>query len=240
MSRISTSNLLAAIGVATLIAAPMALAQDYDTDDSDARMCRNGLFAADPPFQLARIVGEGRAYLLEDVAPCPEEGACRKSAYLLPGDQVIVSKLRAGHACAYYPNDSGGSAGYVPLPRLQALPVDTTPPVSAWLGQWSDYGNPDLSITQRDGSIHVEGLAFWPGPDGSVRHPFPNTGELDGPIAIHGNRARYDDGFCTVDFTLLDGVLLAHDNFRCGGMNVRFTSVYARSDGPPAELQSED
>ena len=210
------------------MAAPLALAQGFDAEEQDARMCRNGLPASDPPFQLARIAGDGRAYLLEDTDKCPEEGECRQESYLVPGDQVVVTKLRMGHACVHYPNASGNAAGYVPLDRIALQEHDTDPPPEAWLGTWSDSGNPHVAIAMEGGGLTIAGTSYWPGPNGSRRYPYPNIGDIDGPLTILGNRARYDDGHCRVDFTLVGQFLMAHDNFRCGGLNVRFDGLYRR------------
>src|SRR5687768_17736584 len=123
-----------ALALAAFALPASALAQDLG--DLDARMCRNGAFARDASFQMAEIVGEGRAYFLADTDGCPEAGSCREAAepYVVTGDRVVVSKLRLGHACAFFPNEGGGSAGYVPLDRLRTIPTDTTPAEREWLG----------------------------------------------------------------------------------------------------------
>lgn len=219
---------LALAALAALALPVMASAQD--ADGLDARMCRNGLFAAYGPFQLARVTGEGRAYFLQDMGGCPEAGDCRtaRQPFVLPGDTVVISRLRMGHACAFFPNDVGGTAGYLPIDRLEVVSTDTTPIPLDWRGRWSDHDNPSLTITYNGRGGHVSGMAFWHGLPTSDGYPVIHDGEIDGPLTIVGRHARYDDGYCIVDFTLLDEYLVSNDNGRCGGANVRFISVFTK------------
>ncbi len=213
-------------------AIPVAVSAQ-DGRDLDAVMCRNGLFATAPAFQLAQVAGEGRAYFLADMDGCPEADECRlpQEPYVLPGDKVVVSKLRMDHACAYFPNAVGGTAGYLPLDRLQLIASDTVPPEARWLGRWSNHGNPELRIERREGRLHLSGLALWHGGLNTLGHPVVHDGEIDGPLTLLGNRGRYDDGLCILDLTLLDQILIVSDNSRCGGLNVRFVDVLERQTG---------
>ena len=228
-SPISTSSLLAA-ALVVLAGGPGAAAHDTDAEDADARLCRNGLFVASPRFSLAEIVGEDRAYLEKDEGSCPEEGDCARKSYLVAGDHVVVGKLRQGHACVFFAGEHADTAGYLPLDRLQAVAIDTAPMHSAWQGRWSAHGNPDVEIVLRDGTLHISGLATWPGPQPSEEFPSIQTGELDGPLAVHGNRGHYDDGWCRADLALLGEFLVISDNMRCGGVNVTFSSILRRTD----------
>lgn len=219
--------LLAALATFALPAAASA----QDADELDARICRNGLFAAYGPFQLARISGAGRAHFLHDMDGCPEAQSCRNlgQPYVVPGDTVIVSRLRTGHACAFYPGAGAGTAGYLPLERLQFIPADRPPGDSGWMDAWSGPET-DITISQTRAGPHVAGMAFWYGAPNSDGFHVVHDGEINGPLTIFGNHARYDDGFCIVDFTLLDDYLLTNDNGRCGGANVRFVNVYKREE----------
>lgn len=213
------------LGTAALPGAAIA----HDHEAFDDRTCRNGGFAGHESFQVAVIRGEGPAFLLGDEDACPEAEECQQAGnpYVLPDQTVIVSRVRMDHACVFYPNDVGGSAGYLPLARLRLRESNTMPPRTAWLGEWGE-GNPQLVIERRGNGLHVTGEAFWPGRPGEHDYPTTNLGQLDGRLTILGNRARYDDGNCIVDFTLLQTFLIASDNFRCGGNNVRFRDVLTR------------
>ncbi|MEL1252056.1 hypothetical protein [Aurantiacibacter gilvus] len=220
---------LTALAALAALALP-AIASAQDTGELDARMCRNGLFAAYGPFQLARISGEGRAYFLHDRDGCPEAADCRSlgQPYVVAGDTVIVSRLRMGHACAFFPNAVGGTAGYLPLERLEFIETGAPTGDNGWFGSWSGVGSSDIAIGMSREGPRVAGTAFWQGLPTADGHAVIHDGEINGPITFFGNRARFDEGLCIVDFTLLGDYLLASDNGRCGGMNVRFIGVYLR------------
>jgi hypothetical protein len=60
---------------------------------------------------------------------------------------------------------------------------------------------------------------------------FVHTGEFAGEAASVGNHLHFMEGSadsCTVDLTLYGEFILAVDNDRCGGMNVRFSGTWKR------------
>lgn len=223
-----TVRLLLAALAATVLP---TLASAQDASELDQRMCRNGLFAAYGPFQLARVAGEQRAYFLEDMNGCPESADCRlaRQPFVVPGDVVLVSRLWIDYACAYYPGENGGTAGYLPLEQLEIIPTATPASDIDWIDAWTGPDS-DLIIYMSRAGLRVGGTAFWYGLPTSDGYPVVHDGELDGPLTVFGNRARYDDGFCEVDFTLLDDYLITDDNGSCGGVNVRFVKVYTREE----------
>lgn len=227
MWRTSTSRpALLALAAAALALPAAAMARDFDD-----LTCRNGLFADEPPFQLARVSGQNRAFFLGDLNGCPEASECQlpRQPFVVPGDVVLVSKLLPGHACAYYPNNAGGTAGYLPLGQLEFIEVPTAPGDDGWIGSWTDRASADFTIGLSREGPRVDGNAVWLGavlPSGDrVIH----DGQISGALTIFGNRAHYDDGYCEVDFTLLGDFLIAGDNRGCGGVNVTFSSVYTRA-----------
>ncbi|WP_295531224.1 hypothetical protein [Novosphingobium sp. Chol11] len=204
-------------------AAATAAAQDDGT-------CRNGLFPAqNPEFGRSKVQGTGRAYFHYDMDGCPRLSASCRRGYVVPGDTVVTGRTIGAFICAYFPSKGGGTAGWVEASRLRALPVNARPPLAAWLGRWSDEGNPALRITQtKSGVLQIAGDAFWPGPVRQKDWPsgWPHLGQIGGELKLRGNRAHYDDGTCTVDLVALGDVLIGLDNESCGGMNVRFNGVY--------------
>ncbi|MCB2047307.1 MAG: hypothetical protein KDE32_03670 [Novosphingobium sp.] len=196
-------------------------------------MCRNGLFPSQPPFALATINRtDGRAVFQDDNDGCPWQGkTCATKAYVVPGDTVIINRVRNGYACAFYPSKGGGTAGWLATRQINLTPVDTRPSPDRWLGTWSSEGNPRVTITQNLGTLYAKGEAYWPGPQGTHDYPSIHVGEIDGPVEISGHTGVYgeDDNLCEVRFTLLGDYLLASDNSNCGGANVSFSAVYQRA-----------
>ena len=215
-----------------LIALPLLAFSATTAWAQDDTLCRNGLFPSEPPFALAEIAGETRAYFHDDMNGCPWRGEnCKTGSYVIPGDTVIINRLRGGYACAFYPSERGGTAGWIPTRRLGLLPVETNSPLSAWLGEWSSEGNPTIRFRKRLGRLHIEGEAYWPSPDPEPDSPYPSphVGAIDGRVTLLGNRGHYgDEDLCEVHFTLLGDLLVAGDNRQCGGMNVSFSAVYQR------------
>lgn len=196
--------------------------------------CRNGLFTVqNRNFGLSAISGSGRAYLIDSLEGCRSRDTfCEmmNRRYVIPGDKVITGEQRAGMVCVYFINSRGGDAGWVQTSRLRPISFDITPSRHVWLGRWSDGGNPAIEITSRRNRLDISGVSYWPGPDRQRDWPsgWPHSGSIDGNLNVSRNRAHYWDGSCRVDFILLNDIIVAFDNDRCGGMNVHFSGIYVK------------
>ena len=82
-----------------------------------------------------------------------------------------------------------------------------------------------MRITGQRAALAITGEAFWPGPDPVEGVPV-HSGNIEGKLTLRGNQAQYKGDECKIGFTLLGDVLVAGDNERCGGANVRFNGVY--------------
>jgi hypothetical protein len=197
----------------------------------DDGFCRNGTF----PIQnlsLARgvIAGADRAYFYADMEGCPAAASkCRSKAYLVSGDRLVTGRTRGSFTCVYYPGKGGGTAGWISSTRIRSLPTEANPPPSAWIGRWSDNGNPILRISQAGRLLKVSGQAAWPSfnPPEDRFPGGPNVGEINEIARPSDNRVYARE--CLITLTLLGELLVAADpKMRCGGMNVSFTGVYQR------------
>jgi len=213
----------------------------------EAPNCRNGIFVEDGvTYGLAKVTGSDKLSFIEDAfycdkdkqkGPCPvcpsDDAACKSKSYVLPGDVVIAGRSFKGYRCILYRNDKNvaGSAGYVPEGRLEALPVAQVAQKD-WLGAWR-MGDDAITLHARGDKLSARGEAYWPSANPSLkeRPGGPNMGEMSGLAAPKGNQVSFvdDEDECHVNLTLLPPFLLAHDNERCGGMNVRFDGVYLRA-----------
>jgi hypothetical protein len=197
-------------------------------------------------YGLARVTGADMLYFVEDAFycdkdkrkdPCPvcpsDAAACRAKSYVVPGDLVITARSFKGYRCVLYRNESNvaGSAGYVPESRLEVLPAAEVTQRD-WLGAWR-MGDDSITLSPKGDKLSARGEAYWPSANPSLkeRPGGPNTGEMSGVAAPKGNQVVFvdDEDECHVSLTLLPPFLLAHDNERCGGMNVRFDGVYSRA-----------
>jgi hypothetical protein len=214
---------------------------------ADAPDCRNGIFVEEGvTYGLAKVTGADRLFFIEDTFYCDKDkqkgacpvcpsdnAACLSKSYVLPGDLVITARSFNGYRCILYRNEKNfaGSAGYVPEGRLEALPA-AQPTQKDWLGAWR-MGDDSITLRAKGDKLSASGEAYWPSANPSPKEVpgGPHTGQMSGVAAPKGNQAAFSDAEdeCHVSLTLLPPFLLAHDNDRCGGMNVRFDGVYLRA-----------
>ena len=178
---------------------------------------------ANTAFQKGVASGEKgeRAYFHNGGDGCPSE-ACRRKAYVIAGDTVLVGGTSTDWACAAFVGPKGAVTGWIAKRQLALNPTNPNPSLAAWGGEWKS-GRNSLSVqAQSGGSISVDGLALWG--DG----PAPHTCEVQGAATPAGNHATVKDGPCQVTLALADDWLIASDNNQCGGFNVTFSGVYRR------------
>jgi hypothetical protein len=211
---------------------------------AEAPNCRNGVFVEEGvTYGLAKVTGADKLFFIEDAyycdkdkqrAPCPvcpsDDAACLAKSYVLPGDVVITARTFNGFRCILYRNETNaaGSAGYVPEGRLEALPAAGVTQKD-WLGQWR-MGDDSITLRARGAKLSASGEAYWPSANPSLkeRPGGPNTGQMSGVAEPKGNQVTFADeeDECHVSLTLLPPFLLARDDNRCGGMNVRVDGLY--------------
>ena len=190
--------------------------------------CRNGVFPDDSDnFRVARVAGARgeRAYFHKDAPDdCPQPRAkCRDKVYLVPGDEVIVSRTYGGWACSWYQPRSGpGKVGWLAAERLDIRETDARPPLALWAGEWEFYEN-FLKVRAEAGTLGVEGQAYWHGLGDNV-----HVGEIAGRVAPEGNALTLEEDTCRVTLRLVGPYLVVNDNGQCGGVNVTFDGVYRR------------
>jgi hypothetical protein len=211
----------------TLLAATAAHGQAPDMS------CSNGGFPAEKAIGLAKVIGADRLVFLKDSDGCPSEAAsCRQRAYVVGGDELLTGRGAGAYVCAFFPSRGGGSAGWVRRARLAPLPVDASPPPSAWAGHWAD-GDDTISLTVKGGALVADGNAYWPSahPSPAQFPGGPNLGDLSGTARPTGNRVVFADSdpqACSATLSLVGGLLVVSDNGACGGANVSFGGVYRR------------
>jgi hypothetical protein len=213
-----------------MLCAPAA-AYAQDATGNPENWCRNGAFPADGPvFKIARVVGQRNAkiHFLGDEEDCPQSNnaKCLKKSYLIPGNEVIVSRKFGSWMCSWYqPEEGSETVGWLPLNSLRVIEPTTTPSLEQWAGMWRDYDNRLVINTDGSASPHlrVEGQAYWRGLGDNV-----NEGSFAGRAKPQGNQLTIEDDGCKVSLIRVGRFLIAHDNFQCGGMNVRFDGVYRR------------
>jgi hypothetical protein len=151
---------------------------------------------------------------------------------VVSGDELLTGRSAGAYVCALFPGRGGGSAGWVQRARLQALPVEASPSLSAWAGHWAN-GDDTISLTVKGAALVADGNAYWPSahPSASQFPGGPNLGDLSGTARPTGARlvfADLDPQACSATLTLIGVLLVVSDNGACGGQNVSFSGVYRR------------
>ncbi len=192
--------------------------------------CRDGFFTRDSQdFKIGRVKAS-RAYFHSDESEdCPEGAACRRKAYLVPGNEVIVNRVRNGFACAWYsPVKGNPTVGWL---KASDLSISAPPKVTgtkAWLGEWVYEENGiELTDNKLAGFLNVTGNATWKGLGDNV-----HVGEIDGRYEPVDEVINYSDGDdeydCKITMRHLGKYLIVADNLKCGGVNVTFSGVYTK------------
>lgn len=157
---------------------------------------------------------------------CQSPGNCLPTA-LKPGDPVLVYKVDGDWTCGYLSQRNGAGPGWVRSKDIRLIAVDQNPPVDAWLATWRNGPNSiKIQKSKNPNALDLAGQAYWKG--SASEH----TGEFSGEAAPHGNQLHFVESgsdSCTVDLTLLGKYLVADDNEKCGGMNVRFWGIWKRA-----------
>jgi len=195
--------------------------------------CHNGSFLQTDNLSLARVTGKkgAKAFFYSTDTGAPGAASSPTSAYVLPGDEVLVNQTAEGWVCAWYSGKKTETVGWLKAGQVEILPAPAVPALRDWVGTWRFYGDSGfLKIAAaKDEKLAVSGRAVWHGGlAGQVEH----SGRMKGTAAPSGNHLvipeRPKEDACIVRLTLLDRYLAAVDNQRCGGMNVTFTSVYTK------------
>jgi hypothetical protein len=185
-------------------------------------------------WHLARIApGPKRFFHDGDRTGCPEAAACRRRAYVMPGDMVLVEAVRGRFAGVVFVAADKGmpTKGWIETAALIRVP-DSAPAAKDWQGHWQGW-DAEIEIGRATpGTLRVEGAAIWGSHDPErVANGGVHTGDFSGTLAPQGALMRYPGGegdLCRIEMRLIGTYLVAEDNGECGGVNVRFTGIYRR------------
>jgi hypothetical protein len=195
--------------------------------------CRNGFFPRESlEYKLASVKGgkNEKVYFYGDDRDCPNDKNCRLKSYVIPNDEVIVSRNFGGWACSWYqPKKGVETVGWIALDKLEFKETNPNPAAGDWLGRWNYAGNQiEIGKSKTAGLLAITGSAFWHGLGDNV-----NVGELDNESKPAGNQLKIGENEtgeyeCKVTMRLLGKYLVVADNLQCGGLNVSFSGVYQK------------
>lgn len=192
------------------------------------KFCREGLYTRAEALSLAKvsIPNDDKAYFFDDSDNCPSaEDSCKRNAYLINADEIVVSKENEGFSCAWYVGANSNTIGWIKSDLLE--PVQINPPEHEnWLGHWQ-YNDNEIYLTELKFSddFLLEALAIWQG-DGENIHIAEVFERIYAP-KYHSIQISNDD-LCFLQLTLMNDYIATMDNLKCGGANVSFNGIYKK------------
>jgi hypothetical protein len=196
-------------------------------------------------WKLARVRPSGRTYFYqEETQGCPALTArCRRNAYVVHGDLVLIGDVKGALVKATYTNPSGApTTGWLPRASVELIAMPQQGE-AAWIGEWSyDETTIDIDRGGRAGRLKASGSALWGTHDPDrVRRGGVHVGEFEEEAALKGDWIMFgasqpstaDDYVCHVSLRLIGPYLVGADNLNCGGANVSFVGVYRRTSTHP-------
>ena len=160
-------------------------------------------------------------------SPCEFDGFDMNSKLaemIKSGDPFVVTRGEGDWTCGYLDGRKGSAQRWVRSKDIRSVPLDPNPPLAAWVGTWVQGDNRiRIQNSKTDGKLEVEGEAYWHGFGDNV-----HEGQFSAHAKPSGNHLHVEDDLCHVDLALWGKYLLLNDNNMCGGMNVRFWSVWRR------------
>lgn len=198
-----------------------------------ANFCRNGFFPRESSeYKIAQIKGKKgeRVYFYGDERDdCPQNKNCRLQSYVIPNDEVIVSRTFGDFACVWFqPRKGSETVGWIPAANLVYQPEKNFA-LTDWLGAWS-HGTSGIDITPAAARemLLVKGDSYWQGLGDNV-----HVSEIEETVAPRENILKIgekDEGEddCRVTMRRVGKYMIVADNLNCGGVNVTFSGVYRR------------
>ena len=202
-------------------------------DGNPENLCRNGFFPRESnDYKTASIKGSKneKVYFYDDSRDCPNDKNCRTKSYVIPRDEVIVSRNFGKWSCVWFqPKKGSETVGWIASDKLQFIESNRTLETVDWLGKWNYAGNQiEIGKGKTADALTITGSAFWKGSGNNI-----HVGELDESSKPAGNELKIGENEtgeygCKVTMRLVGKYLIVSDNLQCGGVNVTFSGVYQK------------
>ena len=168
-------------------------------------------------------------------ADCPGPApACASRAYLVPGDQVAVTRIAGDYACAAFqggPPHFAQTTGWLPRSGL-AAPAGAAHQPADWAGAWTGGAARVVIRTAAGGRIALAGTAHAEGAMAEFAVEVTPAGNAAGfatdasGALVTGPAAPGTALGCAIHLWRVGGMLAVADNGRCGDSRARFSGFY--------------
>lgn len=210
------------------------------SDETDPQM-----FGALQIAEIKRSAGRTHFYDADCDAGAKGLDACRRKAYVQPGDVVLLGDIYDTTACATFVDKTGrATSGIIKGNTVQPVRGADETTKRAFLGRWVRE-EAEISVTPKGAGLAFTGEATYGGKDPQrVARGAVNSGNIDfisdpasnrlsvglsgadGATAVAKDKAAATD--CQLDMIALGPYLVVRDNMQCGGMNASFTGIYRK------------
>ena len=218
-----------------ILAAAPARAESQEGD------CNGIDFDKANPVVVAKVApGSPRVFYVKSAwedASCPAETeACRRKAWLVPGDLVLAGRTSGPFTCVAYqsPNDRKQvwTNGWIRSASLSPVAPSHARRLTDWTGIWAHTGG-EITIRERKGRLQIEGEHTTPAAGGAHSGVIGAEASPDGDMLAFAEDGstpfdRAQEGDCQVRIQRFGPLLVVEDNGNCGGSMVTFTGFYRR------------
>ncbi|HXW42491.1 MAG TPA: hypothetical protein VEK75_14890 [Xanthobacteraceae bacterium] len=225
------------------VAWPVALAVSAAAQEAP-RDCRGVDFNVRHPVAVAKIIADrAQVHFVKnggDDAACPAAGdACRRDAYVVPGDLVLIGKTYGAFTCVSYQSAQNPKPswtnGWLPASSMTPVAPARAPSRSDWIGDWSHGGGKIGIKPGRRGALLIRGEAFYAAAQNvhtgvvhATAKPAHGLLEFADDGSAPFDQTSDDKGLCLVRMQRVERLLVVEDNNACGGVMVTFTGFYRR------------
>jgi hypothetical protein len=219
-------------------------ATSFAATDPGPSDCLGVDFDVQHPVTIAKIIADKpQVHLVKNASEkpvCPAEvDDCQKTAYLVPGDLMLVGKTHGAYSCVSYQSavDRGRnwSVGWVRSVSLTPVVPMASPSRADWIGTWIRAGGRIAIGRGPRGKLRIDGEAVYAATE-SVHNGVlrATAAPANGMLQFGDNgtasfdQASADAGDCLVRMQRIADLLVVQDNGLCGGAMVTFTGFYRR------------
>jgi hypothetical protein len=221
-------------------------------------VCASSFAAADPgpgdclgvdfdvqhAVTIAKIIADKpQVHLVKnasDKAACPAEAdECQNTAYLIPGDLMLVGKTHGAYSCVSHQSAAdrkqNWTVGWVRSTSLTPVVPMASASRADWIGIWIRAGGRITIRRGPRGKLRINGEAVYPATENVHNGVLRATAALANGMLQFGDngtapfdQASADAGDCLVRMQRIADLLVVQDNGLCGGAMVTFTGFYRR------------
>jgi hypothetical protein len=222
----------------------IVFASSFAAADPAAGDCLGVDFDVQHPVTIAKIIADKpQVHFVKnasDKATCPADvDDCQDSAYLVPGDLMLVGKTHGAYSCVSYQpaadRNRHTSIGWVRSTSLTPVAPTPSPSRADWIGTWIRAGSKIVIRRGPRGWLRIGGEATYPAAESVHKGVIHATAApADGMLQFAGDgaapfdQASADAGDCLVRMQRIADLLVVQDNEQCGGAIATFTGFYRR------------